>query len=404
MRDTPFNVLLVEDNPGDARLVTISLAEETGDAFRVEWVQDLATASECVAAESFDAILLDLNLPDSQGFNTFARMQADASDIPILVLTGLEDDSVGLRAIQRGAQDYLAKSELSGAAAARALRYAIERNRKRLHELRNARTSLRGKLIAFMGVKGGVGTTTVLLNVAALIAKNSRRTVAAVELRPDFGSFVSHLHETPAHTLADILRMDLATLTDRVIEKCACRSRVGFDVLFSPQDHTQFASPAAEDVTYLLERLAYRSFYTLVDLPSRLSDVNEAVLRACDLTVLVTERDPSSVAAAKVALGFLRREEPSAPETALVVVNRSLMIDGEAPKQIEAQLACPLLGVVPPAPDVAASAQKFGIPMALHRPLSAPAAMLNSITEKIVSRLEEPLRAPADAPADLIPA
>lgn len=388
MSDTPLTILLVEDNPGDAQLLTVHLAEEAGDAFRIEWVQDLSTAMERISFELIDAVLLDLNLPDSEGFDTFTKMRTEAPEVPILVLTGLEDDALGLRAVQAGAQDYLAKTDLTGSAVARALRYAIERQRNRLREIRQVKASRRGKVIAFIGAKGGVGTTTVVLNIAALLAKNTRRSIAAAELRPDFGSFAAHLHESPLHTLGSLMKLDLTSLSDSVLDKCTFRSRLGFEVLFSPQTPQEFHLLQPEDVTNLMDRLAHRNVLTLIDLPSSFCPATEAALRNCDLGVLVTERDPSSVAAAKVAMGYLTRGDSEPPAIGLVVVNRTLMIDGVPPRQIQAIVGCELLGVVPPAPDVAVSAQKFGTPLALHRPLSAPASMLNAITDKIMGRLQ----------------
>ncbi len=401
MRDTPLKVLLVEDNPGDARLLQVGLTEEAGDAFEVKWVQTLEDAVRHVATDFIDAVVLDLNLPDSSGFETFARMHAAADDVPVLVLTGLEDDTIGLKTIQQGAQDYLSKADLSGTAVARALRYAIERHHSRLRELRQVKAQRRGQLIGFMGAKGGVGTTTLVLNMAALLAKNTRRMVTAVELRGDFGSFAAHLNEEPPHTLGDLLKLDAATTTDSVIDKCVSRSRLGFDVLFSPQRPESFCALDVERVRTLTDQLAHRSTYTLIDLPSRCDPVAEAVLRSCDLTILVLERDPSSVAAGAVALEFLRQGDKRRPNVVLAVVNRSLMMDGNSPKQVETTLRCDLLGVVPPAPDVSASAQKFGTPIALHRPLSAPASMLNSISERIIGRLETPslLEHPMPVPA-----
>lgn len=391
MQETPLNVLLVEDNPGDARLLKESLLEEAGDIFRITWVKDLESAKHRISRELIDAIVLDLNLPDSDGFHTFDAVHAAAPEIPILVLTGLEDDEVGLRAIQQGAQDYLAKSDLSGSAVARALRYAVERNRRRIREFRNKTEAVRqGKVVVFLGAKGGVGATTLVLNVVSLLAKNVQEPVSAAELRPDFGSFASHLHESPVHNLGTLMRLDLTAAADSVLDKCILRSRLGFDVLFSPQRPQEFAELKPKAVAQLLGRLARRYAYTLVDLPNHFGPVMETAISHGDLTVLVTERDPSSLAAAAATLRFFQSRKNKLPPTGLVVVNRSLMIDGTAPRKIEAALGCELFGVVPPAPEVSMSAQKYGLPLALHRPLSAPASMLNSISEKIRRRLVTP--------------
>ena len=394
MHDRPLNILLVEDNPGDARLLSENLTEEAGDTFHLNWVQDLTTALKKVSVELVDAVLLDLNLPDSEGFDTFTRMRAAAADTPILVLTGLEDDQIGLKAIQQGAQDYLNKSDLTGGAIARALRYAVERNRSRLREFRQTETSPPGKVIGFVGAKGGVGTTTVVLNIAALLAKKSDGSVTAAELRGDYGAFAARLRESPVRNLSTLLKLDLSTLANSVLEKCLFRSPLGFDILFSPQRPSEFSELDSEAARFFVDRLARRSRYTLVDLPDLYSPATAAAIEGCHLLVLVTERDPSSVAGAGVALRFLATRQGKTPPVGLIVVNRALMIEGATPKRIESDLGCSVIGVVPPAPEVSVGAQRSGTPIALHRPLSAPAAVLNTIAGKIERAVADPKPAP----------
>ncbi|HXE74058.1 MAG TPA: PAS domain S-box protein [Candidatus Xenobia bacterium] len=125
----PLKVLLVEDNPGDARLLREMLAEMPGSPFVLETADRLSTALERLAAGDISAVLLDLGLPDSQGLETFGRARQQAPSVPILVLTGLDDASLAARAAQEGAQDYLLKGQVNGQVLVRALRYAIERKR-----------------------------------------------------------------------------------------------------------------------------------------------------------------------------------------------------------------------------------------------------------------------------------
>ena len=119
-----FRVLLVEDNPGDALLIEEAVC--AGGVVHLERAERLVEALERLSAEPFDAVLLDLDLPDSRGFDTLAAILAQTR-IPILVMTGLDDESVGLQAIRYGAQDYLIKGRVSDDVLRRSLRYAIER-------------------------------------------------------------------------------------------------------------------------------------------------------------------------------------------------------------------------------------------------------------------------------------
>jgi signal transduction histidine kinase len=129
MNSRRINVLLIEDNPGDARLIKESLAETRPNPFHLETVDTLAGGLHRLNTGDIEALLLDLALPDSFGFETFVRAKAQALGVAIIVLTGLDDQSMALRVVREGAQDFVAKGELSGNNLARAIRHAIERER-----------------------------------------------------------------------------------------------------------------------------------------------------------------------------------------------------------------------------------------------------------------------------------
>ena len=114
-----------------------SLIQNGQGRFEFTHVESLAEGLDCLRRERFDLLMLDLSLPDSSGRDTFLRARAEAPDVPIVVLTGLGDESVGLEAVRHGIQDYLIKDQTYGPQTARAIRYAIERKRRR----RNSKNS-----------------------------------------------------------------------------------------------------------------------------------------------------------------------------------------------------------------------------------------------------------------------
>ena len=132
MSTGPAHILLVEDNAGDARLLRELLTETGAGRLTLTHVDRLDAAIRCLTQAAFDIILLDLSLPDSQGAETLVRMHAAAQGIPIVLVTGREDEELGLQLIQAGAQDYLVKGQTTAPLLARALKYAVER--KRLEE------------------------------------------------------------------------------------------------------------------------------------------------------------------------------------------------------------------------------------------------------------------------------
>jgi putative nucleotidyltransferase with HDIG domain len=124
-----IRILLIEDNPGDARLVKENLALLGAQAFQLDWAPDLAAGLKHLAENPVDAILLDLGLPDSSGFATFDIVHSRAPQIATILLTGLEDDALAAKAVRSGAQDYLVKGDVNDRLLGRMIRYAIERKR-----------------------------------------------------------------------------------------------------------------------------------------------------------------------------------------------------------------------------------------------------------------------------------
>ena len=127
---TTINVLLVEDNPADVRLVRELLATAPAPYVALAHVARLADVAARLTHTPADVILLDLSLPDAHGVETVARVRAVAPDVPIVVMSGSDDEALALAGVREGAQDYLVKGRVEGDGLARALRYAVERHRQ----------------------------------------------------------------------------------------------------------------------------------------------------------------------------------------------------------------------------------------------------------------------------------
>ena len=138
----PLRVLLIEDNAGDVRLLRALLDEMPDQPFRLELVKSLAAALARLTRGGVDALLLDLGLPDSRGLATLERLRAQVPQLPIVILSGQDDEQLALRAVRAGAQDYLLKGRVDGQLLVRAVRYAVERQeirqalRRSEHQLR----------------------------------------------------------------------------------------------------------------------------------------------------------------------------------------------------------------------------------------------------------------------------
>jgi DNA-binding NarL/FixJ family response regulator len=130
-----LKVLLIEDNPGDVRLIQEMLAEAKGIAFHLESTDSLSGGMGRLTEAQVDLLLLDLSLPDGYGIETFRKAYAQAPGVPIVVLSGSDDEELAMHAVQAGAQDYLVKGQVDGHLLARAILYAVERERGRKERL-----------------------------------------------------------------------------------------------------------------------------------------------------------------------------------------------------------------------------------------------------------------------------
>jgi DNA-binding response OmpR family regulator len=139
----PRRVLLVEDNPADARLVQESLRTPAFPDLAVDVVSRLSEALTRLSGEAYTVVLLDLGLPDSQGLGTAIRLLEAFPQVPVVVLTGLEDERVGVLAVQEGAQDYLVKGQVAVPALRRAIEYAILRQDMLSHAAGGAQSAER---------------------------------------------------------------------------------------------------------------------------------------------------------------------------------------------------------------------------------------------------------------------
>lgn len=224
-------VLLVEDSPEYTALVQRWLSLREDIEFFITSAGSLAAGLDCLEKKNFDAIVLDLGLPDSRGLDTFTATKRHASGIPILILSGSEAESLALQKIQQGAEDYyITKSNCDGGFLVKALRHAVGRSSQKVSEVT---ASDRGTVIGVMGAKGGVGVTTFACYLALELRRQSDQRVIVADLDPN-GGLVSFLMKTGAehsilNAVADIRRLD-HSLWNGIV----ARGPGGVDIMQSP--------------------------------------------------------------------------------------------------------------------------------------------------------------------------
>lgn len=197
-------ILLVEDNPADARLIREYFSESSDTSFVISAGDSIAAAIDLLSQETFDVILLDLSLPDSHGLETLHQMHAHSSELPIIVLTGLDDDELALSAMRHGAQDYLLKGKFDFHLLNRAIRYTIER--------KHAETEI--KRLAYYDTLTELPNRLLLvdrLRQAIVLAERDKSSVALLFL--DLDHF-KRINDTLGHAYGDRL---LKIAADRIL-------------------------------------------------------------------------------------------------------------------------------------------------------------------------------------------
>ena len=214
-----IHILVVEDNPGDVRLIQEMLAETDEDSFQVEHVNQLSAGLERLTHSGIKIVLLDLSLPDSHGLNTFTQLHAHAFDIPVIILTGLDDETLGQISVREGAQDYLVKGQITSPSLVRSIRFAIERQR----------------LVADLNTKSLVDPLTNLYNRRALFALADRQIQIAnrsqrglLTLFIDIDNF-KQINDTFGHQAGDKVLQEVANVLRDTFRHSDILARMGGD-------------------------------------------------------------------------------------------------------------------------------------------------------------------------------
>ena len=225
----PVKVLLVEDNPVDARLVRLMLKEPGSLKTELTHVECMSEAEKHLAERAVDIIVLDLKLSDAQGLEAVQRTHAAAPRVPVIVLTGLDDESLSVRALQEGAEDFLVKGQIDTRGLMRALRYAIERKAMEealFVEKERAQVTLNsiGDAVACTDISGNI---TFLNLVAEKMTGWSRQEAAGQPMADVFRILDATSHKTTPN------RMEMAVGQDRTVHlppNCTLTRRDGFEI------------------------------------------------------------------------------------------------------------------------------------------------------------------------------
>lgn len=358
-------ILLIEDDQDYERLIREVLG--SSEMFEVRSASSLAAGLGLIEQCAPEVILVDLNLADSSGYETFLCVRERASGIPIIVLTSLDDDQTAVQAVQDGAQDYLVKSLTQPKLIARCLNMAITRQSFQL-PVKNAWSSSSGVVLSFFGSKGGVGASTTALNVAALLTQNGFETIA-IELQAGrAGTFPLYLETEPRCSLDALCQKPAETITAADLQQGLPEPVSGLRLLCPGAAPSDAGTLSAEHVHAILcaARRAFR--FVVLDLAARLDDGVREALKLSDSITLMVDREASSVYGGAAVIQQIRTAAAPAKEVSLAVVDRTGLGAPLPLADIKARLKMHPLAMIPSAAAAIALSQSARTPLVLLYP------------------------------------
>jgi len=373
-------ILFIDDDIDTLKLVGLMLERQ---GYEIAVASDGMSGLTKAATELPDLILLDVMMPDLDGLEVTRRLRADPAlaHIPIIMFTAktMVDDKVA--GFEAGVDDYLTKpthpAELTAHVKAVLARSAQARSVG----------AEKANIIALLGSRGGIGTTTLALNIS-LILQRSGHEVILTEFNPGRGTLALELNIHNPLGLSNLLTRSLKDIHLRSVESEIISHSVGIRVLpasFQPKEtELEQAVPQMEAI---LNSLASMCTTLILDLGSGLRPYIKPILRQCDRLILVVEPVFPSNIMGLTLLEELETDGISRHKISLALINRvrtSLQIPW---RQVETDLGVELIGIVSPAPEQAHQASQGGMPIILSHPDSLVSDQLSKLAQGIAVHL-----------------
>lgn len=370
-------ILVVDDEPSVLRLLGYTLQ---GEGYEVVTSESGLEAIDIALRERPDLVLLDIMMPDMDGFEVCRRLRATPhlADLPIIMITAKTQTEDKVAGFQVGADDYITKPVEPLEMLAR-IRAVLARSKG----VREVVPTHRARIIGFQGVKGGVGTTTLAVNIASVLTSPGNKVILA-DLHPYTGAVCLQLGITPRHTTADLARYKPENITARVIETYLVPHSTGLNILPAPQKSTGVDSElTASQMESILSQLERLGDYLVLDIPVGFNRTIQTALSVCDSIVLITEPEAIALAMTKATISRFVSIGILPDSVKIVMINRV----GGAPvftaHEVLSSTGVELLGTITPAPEVYLRAIRMNTPLVLSQPDSFTAELIKGMAKQI---------------------
>ncbi|MGD9093772.1 MAG: response regulator [Anaerolineales bacterium] len=377
-------ILLVDDDKDTLRLVGLMLQRQ---GYEVRAVDNGAEAITMAQEETPDMILLDIMMPEMDGYEVARRLRADpgTSEVPIIMFTAKSQVDDKVMGFEAGADDYLTKPTQPRELFAH-MKAVLARSKKP-ETGAEAPAGERGYIIGVTAAKGGLGVTTMVLSLGVALHEATNKNVAIAEFRPGQGSISLELGYTRAVGLYHLLLKQPAEINAHAIENELIIHPTGVRLLLAsnqPRD--------GKYVTYLdhfetiLRQLNYLSKYVIADLGPSLTPLVEKVAHQCDELIIILEPIPHTINQTQSLINDYVEMGIGESRLKPVLINR-VRSGVQLPwSQVQDQIDLEIEGIFTPAPELTYQASQSNLPVILQQPDSLTAQQYKKLAEKIAQR------------------
>ena len=376
----PEKILIVDDDLDTLKLVGMMLQRR---GYSIVAAINGTQALSKAASDRPDLILLDVMMPDLDGFEVARRLRADPlfASVPILMFTAKAQVDDKVQGFEAGADDYLPKPTHPAELLAH-VKALLGRSRPSAP----AGGAKRSRVTAFIGAKGGLGTTTVAVNVAVGMAAK-RQDVILCELRPGQGIAGFLLGISRPSGISVLLQKTREELEPRTIEKELVTHSSGARVLLSsaePHDYVLLKDP--ELVEALVRRLSTMCNHLILDCGSGFSAATLRALAAADQILILVEPLRYTVLMARALMADLEAAGMARNKTDFLLANRERSSLQLARSKIEEMIGKPAIVTITPAPELAFQSAESGVPIVIRDPNALISDQLRQLTDRLIAK------------------
>lgn len=378
-------ILIADDDPETLRLVSLMLQKQ---GYQIITASNGVQAIGLARVEKPDLMIVDVMMPDLDGFEVVRQLRKnqDIAATPILMFTAKTQVEDKVEGYEAGADDYLTKPVHPAELQAR-IRSLLTRSQTRAAA--STPSVPRGYVVGVMGAKGGIGTSTLAINLAAGYQKYEKDGALAAELKPGQGTWALELGFNQIDGICDLLRMKSSEISLSLMEKYIMKSNFGLRLLLaSNQMKDVELSTAAAQMDAIIQQLPYTAPFVVLDIGTPYLPGIENVLSICNELILLTEPGASSVQRSRILIGELEEKGFGKTKPLSLVIYSRVRSDLQlSHQQIQEAIGVNASIVIPPSPEQAYQASLRFMPLTLVKTDGLVTQQYVRLLEQVVDRM-----------------